>query len=67
VPVEVKAQPVMAAPNVIPKTVFVRSDARAKFGQLKAAVDELRAAGADHIGILTERVSPRRKEVSHAV
>ena len=42
------------------KTVFVRSDARAKFGQVKAAVDEIRAAGVDNIGLLTERV--QRKE-----
>jgi len=38
------------------KTVFVRSDARAKFGQVKAAVDEIRAAGVDNIGLHTERV-----------
>ncbi len=38
------------------KTVFVRSDARAKFGQVKAAVDEVRAAGVDNIGLLTQRV-----------
>ncbi len=38
------------------KTVFVRSDARAKFGQVKAAVDEIRSAGVDNIGLLTQRV-----------
>jgi biopolymer transport protein ExbD len=42
--------------NRLDKTVFVRSDARAKFGQVKAAVDEIRAAGVDNIGLLTERV-----------
>ena len=41
------------------KTVFVRSDARAKFGQVKAAVDEIRAAGVDNIGLLTERVQKK--------
>ncbi|HEX5424462.1 MAG TPA: biopolymer transporter ExbD [Candidatus Acidoferrales bacterium] len=38
------------------KTVFVRSDARAKFGQVKSAVDEIRSAGVDNIGLLTQRV-----------
>jgi biopolymer transport protein ExbD len=42
--------------NRLDKTVFVRSDARAKFGQVKAAVDEVRAAGVDNIGLLTQRV-----------
>ncbi|MGH9733149.1 MAG: ExbD/TolR family protein [Candidatus Acidiferrales bacterium] len=38
------------------KTVFVRSDSRAKFGQVKSAVDEIRSAGVDNIGLLTQRV-----------
>ncbi len=42
--------------NRLDKTVFVRSDARAKFGQVKAAVDEIRSAGVDNIGLLTQRV-----------
>jgi biopolymer transport protein ExbD len=42
--------------NRLDKTVFVRSDARAKFGQVKAAVDEVRSAGVDNIGLLTQRV-----------
>jgi biopolymer transport protein ExbD len=45
--------------NRLDKTVFVRSDARAKFGQVKAAVDEVRAAGVDNIGLLTERVQKK--------
>jgi biopolymer transport protein ExbD len=42
--------------NRLDKTVFVRSDARAKFGQVKSAVDEIRSAGVDNIGLLTQRV-----------
>jgi biopolymer transport protein ExbD len=42
--------------NRLDKTVFVRSDERAKFGQVKAAVDEIRSAGVDNIGLLTQRV-----------
>ena len=45
-----------AIANRLDKTVFVRSDARAKFGQVKAAVDEVRAAGVDNIGLLTQKV-----------
>lgn len=45
-----------ALANRVNKTVFVRSDARAKFGQVKAAVDEVRAAGVDNVGLLTQKV-----------
>jgi biopolymer transport protein ExbD len=45
-----------ALANRVEKTVFVRSDARAKFGQVKAAVDEVRAAGVDNVGLLTQKV-----------
>jgi biopolymer transport protein ExbD len=42
--------------NRIDKTVFVRSDARAKYGQVVKVVDEVRAAGVDNLGLLTEKV-----------
>ncbi len=42
------------------KTVFIRSDARAKYGDVVKVVDEVRAAGVDNIGLLTERVEQRR-------
>jgi biopolymer transport protein ExbD len=41
--------------NRIDKTVFVRSDARAKYGEVVKAVDEVRAAGVDNLGLLTEK------------
>lgn len=37
------------------KTVFVRADGRAKYGDVVAVVDEVRAAGVDQLGLLTER------------
>jgi biopolymer transport protein ExbD/biopolymer transport protein TolR len=37
------------------KTVFVKSDARAKYGDVVGAVDEIRSAGVDQLGLLTER------------
>lgn len=48
-----------ALANRVVKTVFVRSDARAKFGQVKAAVDEVRAAGVDNVGLLTQKVEKK--------
>ena len=41
--------------NRLDKTVFVRSDARAKYGEVVKAVDEVRAAGVDNLGLLTEK------------
>jgi len=41
--------------NRLDKTVFVRSDARAKYGDVVKAVDEVRAAGVDNLGLLTEK------------
>jgi len=38
------------------KTVFVKSDARAKYGDVVAVVDEIRSAGVDQLGLLTERI-----------
>jgi biopolymer transport protein ExbD len=40
------------------KTVFVRSDSRAHYGDVVAVVDAVRAAGVDHIGLLTSRTPP---------
>ena len=39
----------------IDKTVFVKSDARAKYGDVVAVVDEIRSAGVDQLGLLTEK------------
>jgi biopolymer transport protein ExbD/biopolymer transport protein TolR len=41
------------------KTVYVKSDARAKYGDVVAVVDAVRAAGVDAIGLLTEKVQTR--------
>jgi len=39
----------------IDKTVYVKSDARAKYGDVVAVVDEIRSAGVDQLGLLTEK------------
>jgi len=41
------------------KTVYVRSDARAKYGDVVKVVDNVRAAGVDSLGLLTERLQRR--------
>jgi biopolymer transport protein TolR len=33
----------------------VRADARARYGLIVGAVDDLRSAGIDHLGMLTEQ------------
>ena len=37
------------------KTVYVKSDARAKYGVVVGVVDEIRSAGVDAVGLLTEK------------
>jgi biopolymer transport protein ExbD len=37
------------------KTVFVKSDGRAKYGEVVKVVDEIRAAGVDNVGLLTDK------------
>src|SRR6266851_10287619 len=37
------------------KTVYVKSDARAKYGDVVAIVDEIRSAGVDQLGLLTQK------------
>jgi biopolymer transport protein ExbD len=40
----------------VDKTVFVKGDARAKYGDVKDVVDNIRSAGVDKVGLLTERL-----------
>jgi biopolymer transport protein ExbD len=47
--------------NRLDKTVFVKCDARAKYGDVVAVVDEVRSAGVDNLGLLTERSEEQRK------
>jgi len=43
--------------NRLDKTVYVRSDARAKYGDVVQAVDAVRAAGVENLGLLTDRLA----------
>jgi biopolymer transport protein TolR len=37
------------------KTIFVRADARAQFRAVEDAIDDVRTAGVDQVGLLTQR------------
>ncbi len=37
------------------KQIFIRSDTRAKYGTVTAAIDDVRTAGVDEVGLLTEQ------------
>ena len=41
------------------KTVYIKSDARSKYGDVVSVVDAVRAAGVDSLGLLTEKVQTR--------
>jgi biopolymer transport protein ExbD len=41
--------------NRTDKTVFLKADARAKFGWVVEVVDDVRAAGVDQLGLLTQQ------------
>ncbi len=45
--------------NKLDKTVFVKSDSRAKYGDVVEVIDNVRAAGVEQLGLLTEQVQPR--------
>ncbi|MGH9717434.1 MAG: ExbD/TolR family protein [Candidatus Acidiferrales bacterium] len=38
------------------KTVYIRADARAKYGDVVKAVDAIRSAGVEDLGLLTEKI-----------
>ena len=42
--------------NKLDKTVYVRADARAKYERVVEVIDNLRAAGVDQLGLLTEEI-----------
>ena len=45
--------------NRLDKTVFVKADSRARYEKVVDVVDNLRAAGVDNIGLLTEQVQDK--------
>ena len=43
------------------KTVFIKSDARAKYGDVVKLVDQVRLAGAENVGLLTDKSDAIRR------
>ena len=41
--------------NKVDKRVFIKADARAKYGDVVDVVDNVRSAGVDDVGLLTEQ------------
>jgi biopolymer transport protein ExbD/biopolymer transport protein TolR len=46
--------------NRVDKTVYIKSDARAKYERVVSVVDEIRSAGVDQVGLITEKIEGRR-------
>jgi biopolymer transport protein ExbD len=44
--------------NKLNKVVFIKSDSRAKYGDVVSVVDNVRAAGVEQLGLITEEVQP---------
>jgi len=49
------------------KRVYVKADARAKFGSVVAVVDNVRSAGVDQLGLLTEERKPLQTQTQAPV
>jgi biopolymer transport protein ExbD len=47
--------------NRIDKTVYIRADARARYSVVEDVVDNLRAAGVNEIGLITEEPHENKK------
>ena len=50
--------------NKLDKTVFVKSDGRAKYGDVVKVVDEIRAAGVDNVGLITDRAEQQNRRTA---
>src|SRR6202162_544420 len=50
--------------NKLDKTVYVKADMRAKYEKVEDVVDNLRAAGGDQLGLLTELAGGEKKKAA---
>ncbi len=50
--------------NKVDKRIFIKADARAKYGNVVDVVDNVRAAGVDDVGLLTEQTQNTTKKPS---
>ena len=52
--------------NRTDKTVYIRADARARFAGVTDVIDNLRTAGVDQLGLLTEEIQDKNKKNASA-
>ena len=52
--------------NRVDKTVYIKSDARAKYERVVTVVDEIRSAGVDQLGLLTDRIEGQQQRTMAA-
>jgi biopolymer transport protein ExbD/biopolymer transport protein TolR len=50
--------------NRINKMVFIKSDSRARYEKVVTVVDNLRAAGVDQVGLLTDQIQDKSKKAA---
>ncbi len=50
--------------NKTNKEIFMRADARAQYGTVEDAIDTVRTAGVDQVGLLTERINEEATPVA---
>jgi biopolymer transport protein ExbD/biopolymer transport protein TolR len=43
------------------KTVYIRADARARYGSVEDVIDQLRTDGVDQLGLITEEIQDKNK------
>jgi len=48
--------------NKLDKTVYIQSDARARYEKVEDVIDNLRAAGVDQLGLITEQIPDANKK-----
>jgi len=48
----------------VDRTVYIKSDSRAKFETVVKAIDEVRSAGVDQLGLLTDKVEERARRMA---
>jgi biopolymer transport protein ExbD len=45
------------------KTVYIKADARARFGSVTDVIDNLRTAGVDSVGLITEAIQDKKRHL----
>ncbi len=52
--------------NKLDKTVYIKSDSRARYEKVEDVIDNLRTAGVDQIGLITEQVKETKAKTAGA-